>query len=344
MGSGPEGSRGQRETSVATPRVVSFFAVLALAGVWFGAAPVQAGAYPDRPIRLIVPYPPGGGIDPSARILAESLSKTLGQALYVDNHAGASGRIGTGIAAHAAPDGYTLLYGSVAPNVILPAAYGDKAGYRQEKDFIPIALVAQADYVLLVSSWLPVNSIKELIDYARRNPQRVTYASSGLLSGPHLAGELLGKLAGVELTHVPYRGNGPALTAVMTGEVSMAFDSAGGAVANGKSDAYKVLAVTGGPLAAYPYAPDLGAIYPGHDVSQWYGLFATSGTSPDIVARLEAAVHDAVNTDFVRQRFAQIGLRSILDSTSASFGSYVDNEIARWRKIIITNEIPVPPI
>jgi tripartite-type tricarboxylate transporter receptor subunit TctC len=328
---------------MAMPRVLAGFALSALAGAWPGATAAQA-AYPDRPIRLIVPYPPGGGIDPSARIFAEGLSKTLGQALYVDNHGGASGRIGTGIAAHAAPDGYTLLYGSGAPNVILPAAYGDKVGYRQEKDFIPIALVAQADYVLLASSSLPVNSIRELIDHARRNPQQVTYASSGLLSGPHLAGELLGKLAGVELTHVPYRGNGPALTAVMSGEVSMAFDSAGGAVANGKSDAYKVLAVTGGPpLAAYPSAPDLGAVYPGHDVSQWYGLFAVSGTAPDIVTRLETAAHDAVNTDFVKQRFAQMGLRTILDSTSASFRSYVDREIARWRNIIITNEIPVPP-
>jgi tripartite-type tricarboxylate transporter receptor subunit TctC len=331
--------------NMATPKAVAFFTVLALAGAWLGAAAVQAGPYPDRPIRLIVPYPPGGGADPSARILAESLSKTLGQALYVDNHGGASGRIGTGIAAHAAPDGYTLLYGSVAPNVILPAAYGDKLGYRQEKDLVPIALVAQADYVLLVSSSLPVNSIDELVDYARRNPQRVTYASSGLLSGPHLAGELLGKLAGVELTHVPYRGNGAALTAVMSGEVSIAFDSAGGAAANGKSDAYKVLAVSGGRrLEAYPSAPDLGSMYPGHDVSQWYGLFATGGTAPDTVARLEAAVHDAVNTDFVKQRFAQMGLRSILDSTPASFRSYLDKEIVRWRQIIVTNEIPVPPI
>jgi tripartite-type tricarboxylate transporter receptor subunit TctC len=204
--------------------------------------------------------------------------------------------------------------------------------------------VAQADYVLLVSSSLPVNSVNELIHYARRNPQRVTYASSGLLSGPHLAGELLGKLAGVELMHVPYRGNGAALTAVISGEVSMAFDSAGGAVVNGKSDAYRVLAVTGGPpLAAYPSAPDLGSIYPGHDVSQWYGLFALTGTAPEIVDRLEAAVHDAVNADVVRQRFAQMGLRSILASRSASFRSYVDKEIARWRKII-TEEIPVPPI
>jgi tripartite-type tricarboxylate transporter receptor subunit TctC len=329
---------------MATLRIAALVAVLALAGAWPGALPVQAGSYPERPIRLIVPYPPGGGIDPSARILAASLSKTLGQPFHVDNHAGASGRIGTGIAAHAVPDGYTLLYGSAAPNVILPAAYGDKIGYRQEKDFIPIALVAQADYVLLVSSSLPVNSIEELVDYARQNPRQLTYASSGLLSGPHLAGELLGKLAGVELTHVPYRGNGPALIAVMSGEVSMAFDSAGGAVVNGKSDAYKVLAVTGGPpLAAYPFAPDLGSIYPGHDVSQWYGLFAISGTPPEIVARLEAAVHEAVNGNFVRQRFSQMGLRSILDSTPASFGSYVDKEITRWRKII-TEEIPIPPI
>jgi tripartite-type tricarboxylate transporter receptor subunit TctC len=332
----------ENENNMATPKAVTFFAMLALAGAWLGAAPVQAG-YPDRPIRLIVPYPPGGGIDPSARIFAESLSKTLGQAVYVDNHGGASGGIGTGIAAHAAPDGYTLLYGTNGTFAINQSLY-KALPYDPLRDFIPIALVAQADYVLLVSSSLPVNSVNELIDYARRNPQRVTYASSGLLSGPHLAGELLGKLAGVELMHVPYRGNGAALTAVMSGEVSMAFDSAGGAVGNGKSDAYRVLAVTGGPpLAAYPSAPDLGSIYPGHDVSQWYGLFAISGTAPDIVARIETVVHDAVNTDFVRQRFAQMGLRSIHNSTSASFGSYVDKEIARWRKIIM-KEIPVPPI
>lgn len=323
-------------------RVVHALAVALVACV--GATSVRAGSYPEKPIKLVVPYPPGGGIDPSARVLAEGLSKTLGVTVYVDNQGGASGRIGTSAVAHAKPDGYTLLYGSVAPNVILPAAYGDSVGYQEDKDFIPIALVAQADYVLLVSTLLPVSSVQDLVEYARQHPQEITYASSGLLSGSHLAGELLGKLSDVQLTHVPYRGNGPALSAVMSGEVSMTFDSAGGVVGRGKSDRYKVLAVTGGPpLDAFPDAPSLEKLYPGHDVSQWYGVFTTAGTPPDVVARLQTAVHDVVNSNLVKQKFADMGLRVILDSTPDSFRAYLNGEIKRWHHFIVTNNIPVPP-
>jgi tripartite-type tricarboxylate transporter receptor subunit TctC len=304
-----------------------------------------ADSYPNRPIRLIVPYPPGGGIDPSARVFAVGLSQQLDESIYIDNQGGASGRIGTRMAARAKPDGYTLLYGSVAPNVILPAAYGDDVGYNEERDFIPIALVAQADYVLLVSNSLSIDSVQDLVDYAKQHPQKLTYSSSGLLSGPHLAGELLGKLAGVQITHVPYRGNGPALSAVMSGEVSMTFDSAGGVATRGKSDRYKALAVTGGdPIAAFPDAPNLSKLYPGHDVSQWYGVFVTAGTPPDIVARLQDGVHKAVNSAEVKQKFFDMGLRTVLDSTSDTFHAYVASEIQRWQHIIKVNNIAVPPI
>lgn len=320
-------------------RVVLFAVAIAV-----GAVPAGAADYPQRPIKLVVPYPPGGGIDPSARVFAEGLARVLRAPLVVDNHGGASGRIGTGAVAHAAADGYTLLYGSVAPNVILPAAYGDRIGYAQDRDLVPIVLLARADYVLLASSSLPVGSVTGLVDYARQHPGGVTFASSGILSGPHLAGELLGRLAGVELTHVPYRGNGPAITALMTGEVSMAFDSAGGAVAGVRSSGSRVLAVTGGPpLAEFPQAPDLGALYPGHDVSQWYGLFAVAGTAPEIVARLAAAAHEAVNDEFVRARFVDMGLRPVLDSSADSFRAYVNAEIARYRDIIARGGIAVPP-
>lgn len=305
------------------------------------APAAQAGSYPDRPIRLVVPYPPGGGIDPSARVLAEALSKALGGSVYVDNQNGASGRIGTSLVARASADGYTLLYGSVAPNVIIPAAYGDSVGYQ--KNLLPIALVAQADYVLLSSTALPVDSLADLIAYARQHPQTVTYASSGLLSGPHLAGELLGKLAGLQLVHVPYRGNGPALAALMGGEVSMAFDSAGGVLSRGTSDRYRVLAVTGGPAPrGLAGAPELGTLYPGHDVSQWYGVFTTAGVAPEIAARLHAAVHDAVNSDDVKDKFAGMGLTTILDSTPQSFAKYVDGEIWRWHQIIVADGIEIP--
>ncbi len=214
--------------------------------------------------------------------------------------------------ARAKADGYTLLFGSVAPNVILPAAYGDKLPYDQKKDFAPIALVAEADYVLLVSTSLPITTLKELVSYGRQNPEKLTYASSGNLSGPHLAGQLLDKLANIRLVHVPYRGNGPALTALMGGEVSMTFDSAGGVVARGKSERYRVIAVTGNQtLAAYPEAPNLGKVYPGHNVSQWYGVFATAGTPPAVVARLRQAVNLSVNSEAVKKSFAEMGLSAV---------------------------------
>jgi tripartite-type tricarboxylate transporter receptor subunit TctC len=314
---------------------------LAIGLAWGVAAPaVQAGPYPDRPVRLVVPYPPGGGIDPSARVIAEALAKTLHQSVYVDNQSGASGRIGTGLVARAKPDGYTLLYGSVAPNVIIPAAYGDSVDYP--KKLQPIALAAQADYILLSSVELPVASLPELVAYARQHPQTVTYASSGLLGGPHLAGELLGKLANVQLVHVPYRGNGPAMAALLAGEVLIAFDSAGGVLSRGKSDRYKVLAVTGGPPPGGLMVPDLGTLYPGHDVSQWYGLFTTAGVAPEIVAQLHAAIREAVNGDRVKEKFTAMGLTTVLDSTPESFAVYVDAEIKRWHQIIATNNIEIP--
>jgi tripartite-type tricarboxylate transporter receptor subunit TctC len=315
---------------------------LAAIGVAAACGTAAAQTYPDKPIRMVVPYPPGGGIDPAARVVCVELAKQLAVPVVVDNVGGASGRIGTVQVARARADGYTLLFGSVAPNVILPAAYGDKLPYDQKKDFAPVALVAEADYVLLVSTALPITTLKELVDYARRNPEKLTYASSGNLSGPHLAGQLLDKLANIRLVHVPYRGNGPALTALMGGEVSMAFDSAGGVVARGKSERYRVVAVTGNQnLAAYPEAPNLGKIYPGHNVSQWYGIFAAAGTSPAVIARLRQAINLSVNSEAVKKSFADMGLTAVLDSTPVSFTAYVDGEIKRWQDIIKNDNIPV---
>lgn len=320
---------------------------LAAAGIGFALCIAWGGAsaqtYPDRSIRMVVPYPPGGGIDPSARVVANELAKQLGQPIVIDNVGGASGRIGTTQVARAKGDGYTLLFASGAPNVTLPAAYGDKLAYDQKKDFIPIALVAEADYVLLVSKKIPINNLKELVDHAKANPDKLTYASSGLLSGPHLAGELLAKYAGIKITHVPYRGNGPALTALMGGEVSMSFDSAGGVVARGPSEFYRPIAYTGAaPLTAFPDAPNLGKIYPGHNVGQWYGLMVPAGTPPAVVNRLRQAVSKTVNNDMVKKQFTDMGLATVTDSTPASFTAYIDADIKRWQDIFKTSGIPIP--
>lgn len=320
---------------------------LAAAGIGLAlciaCATAAAQTYPDRSIRMVVPYPPGGGIDPSARVVASELTKHLGQPIVIDNVGGASGRIGTTQVARAKADGYTLLFASGAPNVTLPAAYGDKLAYDQKKDFLPIALIAEADYVLLVGKKLPINNLKELVDYAKANPDKLTYASSGLLSGPHLAGELLAKLAGIKLTHVPYRGNGPALTALMGGEVAMSFDSAGGVVARGPSEFYRVIAYTGdAPLTAFPNAPNLAKVYPGHNVGQWYGLMVPAGTPPAVVTRLRQAVSKTVNNDAVKKQFTEMGMAPVLDSTPATFTAYIETEIKRWQEVFKTSGIAIP--
>ena len=339
-GAGPSACQYSARTPCARWRRAWLIAIAALAAFAGGAAHAD---YPDKAIRMVVPYPPGGGIDPSARVLSNELAKQLGQPMVIDNIGGASGRIGTQQVARAKGDGYTILFASGAPNVTLPAAYGDKLSYDQKKDFMPVALVAEADYVLLVSKKLPVTNLKELVDYAKANPDTLTYASSGLLSGPHLAGELLGKLAGVKLRHIPYRGNGPALAALMSGEVSMTFDSAGGVVARGPSEYYRVIAYSGDvPLPAYPDAPNLAKVYPGHNVGQWYGIMVPAGTPAPIVAKLRQAIAKSMNSETVKKQFNDMGLAAVLDSTPATFTTYVDGEIKRWQEIFKTAAIPIP--
>jgi tripartite-type tricarboxylate transporter receptor subunit TctC len=324
---------------------LSLFLVTAVVWIMPSLSQAQTAAYPDRAITLVVPYPPGGGIDPAARMYAEEFEKALGQSIVIQNLGGASGQIGTTRAARSAPDGYTLLFGSVAPNVILPAAYGDQLPYDAQKGLAPIGLIAEADYVLLVSARLPVNTFQEFLDYAKSQEHPLAYASSGQLSGPHLAGTLLSDMSGIKMMHVPYRGNGPALTALMGGEVSFSFDSAGGVVSRGKSDKYKPLAVTGEQtFAADPGLPNLNSIFPGHNVSQWYGLMAPAGIPQEVVDRLTEAHKQVVNSEAMQRRFQEIGLTVITDSTPEKFEAYIDDEIARWQDILTSRKIEIPKL
>src|SRR5712671_1888108 len=196
--------------------------------VLIGIPNALAQGYPNKSIRLIAPYPPGGGIDASARIIGQALAEQLGQQVIVDNRAGATGRIGTEIAAKSPADGYTLLLGSSAPNAIIPAA-SPRVPYDAIRDFAPISLVGRASYVLVVHPSLPVHSVGELIALAKANPGKLTFASSGVLGASHLAGELLSRMANISIVHVAYKGTGPAAVSVLTGETVMSF--AGGAEA-----------------------------------------------------------------------------------------------------------------
>lgn len=307
-------------------------AVLAFAAA--GSAWPQA--YPSKPVRLISPYPPGGGTDATARIIAQALSQHLGQQIVVDTRPGASGRIGTEIAAKSAPDGYTLVLGNVAPLAILPAAVA-KLPYDPIRDFSPISLIALSDYVLTVHPSLPVRSVKELLALAKAKPGELTYASSGSLGAPHLAGELINLTARVKLLHVPYKGNGPAAIAVMTGESRMMFGSGPSVVPHFKSGKMRGLATTG-RARTLPELPTVSELLPGYEVTQWYGILVPAGVPRDIVERLHREIAKAIANPKVAQLFTNLGTQP-LSNTPEEFRAFIRAETDKWGKVIRAADI-----
>jgi tripartite-type tricarboxylate transporter receptor subunit TctC len=315
-------------------------AIVACAAVVGISATTHAAAqtYPTKPIRLITPYPPGGGVDATARIIGQALSEGLGQQVVVDNRGGASGRIGTEIASKAPADGYHLLLGSVAPNAILPGAYA-KLPYDSVKDFAPISLVAQADYVLAVHPSLPVRSVKDLIALARARPGQIVYASTGNLGGPHLAGELFSQLAKVKMVHVPYKGGGPATTSILSGETSLLFGSAPTVVPHAKAGKLRLIATTGSKRSkTLPELPTVGDTLPGHEVTQWYGILAPAGTPEEILSRLNTEIAKAVGNPKVAQQFTLLGAEAVANSREA-FAAHIKAEIAKWGKVVKSSGI-----
>ena len=243
---------------------------LSAALAFCAAPPALAQSYPSKPIRLISPYPPGGGTDATARIVAQAIGDQTGQQVIVDSRGGASGRIGTEVAAKAAPDGYTLVLGNVAPLAILPGS-GMKLAYDAAKDFQPVSMIATSDYILTVHPSLPARNVKELIALARAQPKALSYASSGNMGGPHLAGELINLLGKVTILHVPYKGNGPAAVALLTGESQIMFGSGPSVVPHIDAGKLRALATTG-PKRTMKTLPTMAEILPGYEVTQWYGI------------------------------------------------------------------------
>ena len=307
---------------------VAALACLAAASFSFSAA---AQRYPSKPIRLISPYPPGGGTDASARIIAQALGEQMGQQVVVDSRGGASGRIGTELAAKSPPDGYNMVLGNVAPLAILPAS-GVKLAYDPVNGFIPLSLIATSDYVLTVHPSLPAKTVKDLLALAKAKPGALTYASSGNLGGPHLGGELINLMARVKLVHVPYKGNGPAAIAVLTGETTMMFGSGPSVVPHIDAGRMRALATTG-KARSMEGLPAMNEILPGYEVTQWYGLLVPAGTPKDIVDRLNKEIIAAVSKTSVSQAFIKLGTRPV-STTSVEFSTFIRNEIARWTKVI----------
>lgn len=309
-------------------------AVLALGVVTAGAA---LAAFPDKPIRLIVPFAPGGGTDLIARTLGNEMAKDLGQQVIVDNKPGAGTIIGTDAAAKSAPDGYTMVIASFA-HAVNPSLM-PKLPYAADKAFAPVMLIGKGPNVLVVRPDSPFKTVKDIVAAAKAAPGKLTYASQGNGTSAHFAGEMFDNLAKVKTTHVPYRGAGPALTDLLGGQVDMMFGTAA-AVANfvdtGKLRAIAV--TTAEPSAAYKGVPTVGDTLPGYVVDSWYGLYVPAGTPADVIARLNAAAKKAARGADFAKKVEHEGL-VVSAGEPAELDRYVKAEEQRWKKIVKDNNI-----
>ena len=303
----------------------------------FFTASTQAAdlPYPDnKPIRLIVPAAPGGGADFVARILGQKLGESLGQTVVVDNRSGASGTIAADNTAKAAPDGHTLLIGQSTSIVIAPHMYA-KLGYDTLRDLVPVTLVAQVPNILVVHPSIKATNVKELIALAKARPDSLNYGSSGNGAPSHLAGEMFKSGAGVTMTHVPYKGAGPAVNDLVAGQIQIMFAPIVAVLPQVKAGRLRALAVTSSARsAAAPEVPTLAESgLPGYEISSWFGLFAPAGTPPAVVDRLYRESAKALQSADVRERFAQEGAEPV-GSTPAEFGGYVKSEFAKYGRIV----------
>jgi tripartite-type tricarboxylate transporter receptor subunit TctC len=295
---------------------------------------VLAQTWPDKPITFVVPFPPGGGTDAFARPLAAQLTKQLGKQVIIDNRGGAGGTLGAGVAAKAVPDGYTFFIGG-AHHAIAPSVYKNLS-YDIEKSFVPVTLIAQPPQVIVVNPQrVKETTLQDLIAYLKKNPGKLNYASAGNGSSHHLAGELFKGQTKTFITHIPYRGAGPALQDLIAGQVDMMFDGLGSSSSHIKSGRIKALAVASAKRSpAFPDIPTATeAGLPGYEVSTWYAMWAPKGTPQAIVDRMHAEVQKALATPELKQIWANAG-SDIPATSQAEFGAMVSAEIKRWAQVV----------
>ena len=287
--------------------------------------------FPNRPIRLIVPWPPGGGADGTSRILQQRMSENLGQQVVIDNRGGAGGNIGAAMGALTPPDGYTMIFAYSGTHAFNPTLYRDP-GFKNS-DFAPVTLTALVSNVLVVHPQVPVHSVKELLAYAKTN--RVNYASSGSGSANHLMGELFKTMAGIPMTHIPYKGGGPATAAIVGGEVQASFADPLASVPQIKAGRLRALGVSGATRA--PGLPDIPPIaelgVPGYDATSWNGMLVPAKTPRPVIDRLNKAVLAALNAPEVRERFLSQAYEPV-GSTPEYFGKFIESETIKWGKVI----------
>jgi tripartite-type tricarboxylate transporter receptor subunit TctC len=306
----------------------------------FGAAvcavaPAHAAspAYPGKPIRVIAPYPPGGSSDILARILGQKLTEAWGERIVVDNRPGAGGSLGTGIAATATADGYTLVVGSVAPIVLNPLFY--KTTYQSLRDFDPVSVIASAPQLIVVNPSLPVKSLKDLIALVKAKPGSIRYGSSGAGTLPHLGGEMFSTITGARIIHIPYKGSPPALIDLIAGEVQVVFADMPVALPYVKTGKLRAIAVAGArPFPLTPGLPTaIEAGLPGFALDNWWGLLTMKGVPPQIIDKVNAALVKALKQPDVIERYTALGIESVT-STPQEFTGIIKSDLTKYLKVI----------
>jgi tripartite-type tricarboxylate transporter receptor subunit TctC len=296
----------------------------------------QLDAFPAKPIRIVVPFPPGGATDVAARLIATRMSEKWGQAVVIDNRAGAGGNVGSDIVAKSAPDGYTLVMGVTGSHAINTSLYS-KMPYDPVADFIAISQVAVVPNVIVVHPSVPASTLAELVALARREPGKLNYASLGNGTAAHLGMEMLKSAAGIDITHVPYKGSAPAVSDLLAGQVQMMVDGLPSALPHIKAGKLRAIAITS--LRRSPALPDLPTVaenYAGFYADAWSGLFAPKGTPPAVVDKLSVEVQRILRLPDVREKLAGLGAEPV-GSTPAEFSAHVKREIDKWARVVKTS-------
>jgi len=316
------------------PKLKTLRNALSAMALLAGLGSAAAQDYPNRPITLVVPFPPGGSTTIVARIVADKMSEALGQSIVVDNRGGAGGTIGSRAVSKSAPDGYTILLGYSGTLAIGPTLYGN-VGYDPRKDFEPIGRIGTAPNTLVVHPSTPVHSVVELIAYAKANPGKLNYGSAGIGTVSHVCGEYFATAAGVKLTHIPYKGTGPAIIDLLGGHIPVAFAPVPATHENAQSGKLRMLAVTSAVRSTLlPNVPTIAeAALPGFEAVLRYGLVAPRGTPRAIIERLNAALNAALASSDVRARLAIDGAEP-LPGTPADYGADIDREETQWSKVV----------
>ncbi len=312
---------------------------LRLLALIVGPTVALAQGFPNRPVQMIIPYPPGGTTDIMARGLQEPLQKALGQPLIVENKAGASGVLAAREVARAKPDGHTLLFINSGIVAVTPHVQKD-AGFDGVKDFAPVAMVTSAPLFVVVPGNLPVTDLKSWIDWARKQPGPLPFASAGVGSFGHLTSEMFAKAAGLKMTHVPYRGQAPTTTAVMSGEVPLLITSMSSAMRDAiQNGRLKLLGVTSvQPNPQNPGVPTVGSVLPGFAAETWFGLITTAGTPPDVVARLNKEINTILASKEYQDKMLALG-QEVKPMTPQQLGTLIAEDSARWGQVVRDNNI-----